>query len=73
MDALDRVQRKIRFGKRERQEYAIMKQEVEFKSLLTDPLKVKSVARQFEEHVAREKKGLDSRRLPFIWAQIAFI
>lgn len=57
MDALNRP-RAIKFGRKEKQEYAIKKQESEIKAFLDDKEKVKKTAKSFEDHVKRERRIL---------------
>lgn len=54
IDALDRP-RKGKFGRKEKQEYAKNKSELEMKKFLEDPVKVKQTSKAFRNHV---KMGL---------------
>lgn len=54
-DALDRP-RKGKFGRKEKQEYAKNKSELEMKEFLQDPVKVKQTSKAFRNHV---KMGLE--------------
>lgn len=59
MDSLDRtVGSRRKFSNKDKIEYAINKQEEEFKSVLNDPRQTKKISQQFKDHVAKERKRL---------------